>query len=200
MWEYKRESEKRSNYSYKNYLYVRDKYWYKDDDIADSINYYGNFTLTKEEKKEEYKDPYDINNYKEIRNIIDFIAEEESRRLHRKKQEDLLDDYMWLDNYEDQNNINLKVLINQMIELKDQILKLEIEIKYYKKYEPEIKYRKKHELYIKKFQNKLDIVKNQLKSIRKETMKNYGYNKKTYEKYKKIMTIKIMMIKIMTIK
>ena len=44
---------------------------------------------------------------------------------------------------------------------------------------------KKHELYIKKFQNKFDIVKNQLKSIRKETMKNYGYNKKTYEKYKK---------------
>ena len=28
----------------------------------------------------------------------------------------------------------------------------------------------------------MDIVKNQLKSIRKETMKNYGYNKKTYEK------------------
>ena len=37
---------------------------------------------------------------------------------------------------------------------------------------------KKYELYIKKFQNKLDIVKNQLKSIRKKTMKNYGYNKK----------------------
>ena len=83
---------------------------------------------------------------------------------------------MWLDNYNDQNNINLKVLINQMIELKDRILKLEIKITYYKKYEPEFKYRKKHELYIKKFQNKLDIVKNQLKSIRKETMKNYGYN------------------------
>ena len=140
MWEYKRESQKRSTYSNKNYLYVRDKYCYKDDDIADSINYYGNFTLT--EEKKENKDPYDINNYKEIRNIIDFIAEEELHLLHENKQEYLRDDYMWLDNYDDQNNINLKVLINQMIELKDQILKLEIKIKYYKKYEPEFRYKK----------------------------------------------------------
>ena len=124
MWEHKRESQKRSNYSNKNHLFVRDKYWYKDDDIADSINYYGNFTLT-EEKKED-RDPYDINNYKEI--IIDFIAEEELHLLHENKQEYLRDDYMWLDNYNDQNNINLKVLINQMIELKDQILKLKIKI------------------------------------------------------------------------
>ena len=51
MWEYKRESQKRSNYSNENYLYVRDKYCYKDDDIADSINYYGNFALTEEKKK-----------------------------------------------------------------------------------------------------------------------------------------------------
>ena len=72
-----------------------------------------------------------------------------------------------------------------MIEFKNSILKLKIKIKYYKKYEPEIKYRKKHELYIKRFQTKLDNTKNQLKSIRKETMKNYGYNKKSYEKDKK---------------
>ena len=93
---------------------------------------------------------------------------------------------MWLDNCDNPNNVDLKVLVKQMIELKDSILKLKIKIKYYKKYEPEIKYRKKHESYIKRFQIKLDNVKNQLKSIRKETMKNYGYNKKTYEKDKKI--------------
>ena len=87
MWEYKRESEKRSNYYYchnVNYWGARRVYWRKDD-IADSINNSGNFTLTKEEKKEEDKDPYDIINYKEIRNIIDFIAEEELQRLHEKK-------------------------------------------------------------------------------------------------------------------
>ena len=139
MWEYKRESQKRSNYSNKNYLYVRDKYWYKDDNIADSINYYGNFALTEEKKEEEDKDPCDINNYKEIRNIIDCIADEELRLLHENKQEDLRDDYMWLDNYDDQNNVNLKVSVKQMIELKNSILKLKIKMKYYKKYEPEFK-------------------------------------------------------------
>ena len=84
------------------------------------------------------------------------------------------------------NNVDLKVLVKQMIELKDSILKLKIKIKYYRKYEPEIKYRKKHELYIKRFQTKLNNTKNQLKSIRKETMKNYGYNEKSYEKILKI--------------
>ena len=93
---------------------------------------------------------------------------------------------MWLDNYDNPNNIDLKVLVKQMLELKNSILKLEFKIKYYKKYEPEIKYRKKHELYIKRFQTKLNNTKNQLKSIRKETKKNCGYDKKSYEKDKKI--------------
>ena len=147
----------------------------------------GNFILTEEEKnKEENKNPYDISNYKEIRNIIDFIADEELRRLQENEQENLRDDYMWLDNYEDKNNVDLKVLVKQMIELKNSILKLKIKIKYYEKYEPEIKYKEKHESYIKRFQTKLDNVKNQLKSIRKETMKNYGYNKKIYEKDKQM--------------
>ena len=55
-----------------------------------------------------------------------------------------------------------------MLELKSSILKLEIKIRYNKKHEPEIKYRKKHELYIKRFQTKLNNIKNQLKSIRKK--------------------------------
>ena len=58
---------------------------------------------------------------------------------------------MWFDNYEDQYNVDLKILIKQMIELQNSVLKLKIKIKYYKKYEPEFKYRKKHELYIKNF-------------------------------------------------
>ena len=90
---------------------------------------------------------------------------------------------MWLDNYDNPNNVDLKVLVKQMLELKNLILKLKIKIKYYKKYEPEIKYRKNHDLYIERFKTKLNNTKNQLKSIRKEVMKNYGYNKKTYEKY-----------------
>ena len=39
---------------------------------------------------------------------------------------------MWFDNYEDQYNVDLKILIKQMIELKNSILKLKIKIKYYK--------------------------------------------------------------------
>ena len=45
---------------------------------------------------------------------------------------------------------------------------------------------KKHELYIERFKTKLNNTKNQLKSIRKETMKTCGYDKKTYVKDKKI--------------
>ena len=40
-------------------------------------------------------------------------------------------------------------------------------------------------MYIKRFQIKLNNRKNQLKSIRKEAVKNYGYDKKSYEKDKK---------------
>ena len=93
MWEYKRESEKISYYlngcyEYINHTYARNEYWRKDD-ISDSINSSGNF-LTKEEKnKEEDKDPYNISNYKEIRNIIDFIADEELRRLQENEQKKL---------------------------------------------------------------------------------------------------------------
>ena len=57
MWEYKRESEKISNYYYchnVNFWGARREYWCKDD-IADSINNSGNFTLTKEEKKKKIK-------------------------------------------------------------------------------------------------------------------------------------------------
>ena len=94
MWGYKRESEERNNYwdfyhnNYTNYWGSRREYWRKDD-IADSINYSGNFTLTKEEKKEKIKNPYDISNYKEIRNIIDFIAKKELKELQNTN---LIDD------------------------------------------------------------------------------------------------------------
>ena len=132
------------------------------------------------------------------------MADKESRRLQENEQENLRDDYMWLDNYNNPNNVDLNVLVKQMIELKNSILKLKIKMKYYKKYEPKIKYRKKHKLYIERFQTKLNNTKNQLKPIRKEAMENYGYDKKSYEKDKKnimkIMVIKIMMIKIMIIK
>ena len=199
MWENKREGEKISNYSNENYLNFRNEYWRKDD-ITDSINSLGNFTLTKEEeKKEEIKNSYDISNYEEIRNIIDFIADEELRRLQKNERENLRDDYMGLDNYDNPNNVDLKVLVKQMIELKNSILKLKIKIKYYKKYELEIRYRKKHKLYIERFQIKLNNTKNQLKSMRKEAKENYGYNGKSYEKDKKYI-MKIMTIKIMTIK
>ena len=40
---------------------------------------------------------------------------------------------MWLDNYDNLNNFDLKLLIKQMLELKNSILKFEIKIKYYKK-------------------------------------------------------------------
>ena len=50
MWEYKREGEKISNYLNENYLNFRNEYWCKDD-ITDSINSLGNFTLTKEKKR-----------------------------------------------------------------------------------------------------------------------------------------------------
>ena len=124
MWEYKPEDEKinyylNGYYEYINYTYARNEYWRKDD-IADLINSSGNFTLTKEEKnKEEDKNPYDISNYKEIRNIIDFIADEELRRLQENEQEKFIDDYMWLDNYDNPNNVDLKVLVKQMLELKN---------------------------------------------------------------------------------
>ena len=107
---------------------------------------------------------------------------------------------MWLDNYNSPNNVNFKVLLKQMYNLKKSISKFKIKIKHYKKYKPETKYRKKHELYIKRFQIKLNNRKNQLKSIRKEAVKNYGYNQKSCEKDKKnmikiiIMIIMIMMI------
>ena len=113
-----------------NCVDVRNEYWRKDD-ITDSINSSGNFTLTEEKNKEENKNPYDISNYKEIRNIIDFIIDEELRILHEKEQENLRDDYMWLDNYNNPNNVDLKILVKQMIELKNSILKLKIKIKYY---------------------------------------------------------------------
>ena len=125
--------------NYTNYWGSRREYWLKDD-IADSINYSGNFTLTKEEKKRKLKNPYNISNYKEIRNIIDFIAEKELKELQNTN---LIDDYMWFDNYEHQYNVDLKILIKQMTELKNSILKLKIKIKNYKKYELEFKYRKK---------------------------------------------------------
>ena len=142
MWEYKREGEKISNYLNENCVGVGNEYWRKDD-ITDSINSSGNFTLTEEKNKEENKNPYDISNYKEIRNFIDFITDEGLCILHETEQENLRDDYMWLDNYNNPNNVDLKVLVKQVIELKNSILKLKIKIKYYKKYEPEIKYRKK---------------------------------------------------------
>ena len=50
MWEYKREGEKISNYLNENYLNFRNEYWCKDD-ITDSKNSLGNFTLTKEKKR-----------------------------------------------------------------------------------------------------------------------------------------------------
>ena len=50
MWEYKREGEKIGNYLNENNLNSRNEYWRKDD-ITDSINSLGNFTLTKEEEK-----------------------------------------------------------------------------------------------------------------------------------------------------
>ena len=50
---------------------------------------------------------------------------------------------MWLDNYDNPNNVDLKFLVKQMMELKNSILKLKIKLEYYKKYEPEFKYRKK---------------------------------------------------------
>ena len=93
---------------------------------------------------------------------------------------------MWLDNYNNPNNVDSKVLVKQMIKLKNSILKLKIKIKYYKKYEPDIKYRKKHKLYIERFQTKLNNTKNHMKKIKKYIMK--------------IMMIKIMVIKIMMIK
>ena len=118
------------------------------------------------------------------RSIIEYVVNKELDEQYA--QEEFIDDYMWLDNYNSPNNVNLKVLLKQMYDLKKSILKFKIKIKHYKKYEPEIKYRKKHELYIKRFQIKLNNRKNQLKSIRKEAVKNYGYDKKSYEKDKKI--------------
>ena len=110
MWEYKREGEKISNYLNENYVDARNEYWLKDD-ITDSINSSGNFTLTEEENEEENKNPYDISNYKEIRNIIDFITDEKLRILHEKEQDNLRDDYRWLDNYDNPNDVDLKALV-----------------------------------------------------------------------------------------
>ena len=122
---------------------VRNEYWRKHD-ITDFIHSSGNFFLTEEEKnKKEDKDAYDMSNYDIIRDVIDFIADKELHSLQENEQENFIDDYMWLDNYANPNNIDLKVLIKQMLELKNSILKLQLKIKYYKKYEPEIKYRKK---------------------------------------------------------
>ena len=126
MWEYKREGEKVTNYLNENYVDARNEYWRKDD-ITDSINSLVNFILTKE-KKEEIKNSYDISNCKEIRTIIDFIADEELRRLQENEQENLRDDYMWFDNYNNPNNVDLKVLVKQMIELKNSILKLKMKL------------------------------------------------------------------------
>ena len=39
---------------------------------------------------------------------------------------------MWLDNYANPNNIDLKLRIKQMLELKNSILKLQFKIKHYK--------------------------------------------------------------------
>ena len=39
---------------------------------------------------------------------------------------------MWLDNYNSPNNVNLKVLLKQMYDLKKSILKFKIKIKHYK--------------------------------------------------------------------
>ena len=78
----------------------------------------GNINLTEEEKnktekkKSRFKNPYEISNYKEIRNTIDLIADQELCCLIRDEKDDLLDDYMWLDNYDNSNNIDLKVLVN----------------------------------------------------------------------------------------
>ena len=92
---------------------------------------------------------------------------------------------MWLDNYANPNNIDLKLRIKQMLELKNSVLKLQFKIKHYKKYEPEIKYRKEHELNIKRYEDNLVKAKKEFKKIRIKTKKNYGYDKKSYEKYLK---------------
>ena len=194
MWEFKRKCKKREYlskgyYAYINYRYDRNEYWRKDD-FTDSINSSGNF-LT-EKKEEEYKE-YSHTSYDVSRSIIEYVVNKELDEQYAQKE--FIDDYMWLDNYNSPNNVNLKVLLKQMYDLKKSILKFKIKIKHYKKYEPEIKYRKKHELYIKRFQIKLKNRKNHLKSIRKEAVKNYGYDKKSYEKDKKNM-IKNLMKKI----
>ena len=75
------------------------------------------------------------------RSIIEYVVNKELDEQYA--QEEFIDDYMWLDNYNSPNNVNLKVLLKQTYDLKKSILKFKIKIKCYKKYEPEIKYRKK---------------------------------------------------------
>ena len=156
---YFKEKEKKVREDYK-------KSFYKDN-IADKFNMQGNFTLSK--KKNENKNSNKISNYKEIRNIIDYITELEMIRIESNEYF-IIDDYMLIDNYDNPTkSLNLKVLLKQMFELEK--LKLEIKIKYYKKYDPEIKYRERHKLYIDRLQTKLNNTKNKLKSLRIETKK-----------------------------
>ena len=84
-------------------------------DITDSFNNLGNFTTSKASR---FKNPYKISNYREIRNIINFITDSEMRSID---EFDIIDDYMLIENYDNTNkSVNLKVYLKQMLELKNQ--------------------------------------------------------------------------------
>ena len=78
--------------------------------------FFRQFFLT-EKEEEEYKE-YSHSSYDVSRSIIEYVVNKELDEQYA--QEEFIDDYMWLDNYNSPNNVNLKALLKQMYNFKNQ--------------------------------------------------------------------------------
>ena len=87
--------------------------------------------------------------------------------MEKIKDDDIKDDYMIIENYDNpDNSLDLKIIL-EMLEMKKLLFKYKTKIKYYKK----------HKLNTDHLQTNLINTMDRLNDIKKEAMETYKYNK-----------------------
>ena len=88
--------------------------------------------------------------------------------MKKIKDDDIKDDFMIIENYDNSDNsLDLKIILEHMLEMKKLLLEYKIKLKYYKK----------HKLNTDHLQTKLINTWDRLNAIKEETIKTYKYNK-----------------------
>ena len=148
-------------------LYKSNKKSHKN--ITDKFNEMGNFTLHDEEddkktsknndniKENNSDNEYNRDEDKEIKEVINDTTKKE---MEKTKDDDIKDDFMIIENYDyPDKSLDLKIILQQMFEMKKLLLEYKTKIKYYKK----------HKLNTDHLQIKLIITLDRLNANKEET-------------------------------